>query len=106
MEPIRRLGAVSMIALLALGVVLTLCSHNERICRQVESMLRKEIGETLFHAKIRVNTKAKAAPSVQKTIFDYEASEKGRGTQDFTALATELLERLAPSLHERRVANG
>jgi chromosome partitioning protein len=91
----------------ALGVVLTLYSHNERICRQVETALKKEIGATLFETKVRVNTKAKAAPSVQKTIFDYEANEKGRGTQDFTALAAELMTRLeAYGQHEQRVANG
>ncbi len=93
--------------LVSLGVVLTLYSHNERICRNVEAMLRKEIGGALFATRIRVNTKAKAAPSVQKTIFDYEASEKGRGTQDFTALAAELLGRLeAYGGQEPRVANG
>ena len=53
-----------------LGVVLTLYSHNERICRQVETALRKEIAGNLFETKVRVNTKAKAAPSVQKTIFE------------------------------------
>jgi cellulose biosynthesis protein BcsQ len=90
-----------------LGVVLTLYSHNEKICRQVEAALRKEIGGNLFTTKIRVNTKAKAAPSVQKTIFEYEGTEKGRGTQDYTALAVEFLERLEPALAEqRKVANG
>lgn len=89
------------------GVVLTLYSNNERICRQVEGMLRKEIGENLFNTKIRVNTKAKAAPSVQQTIFDYEDSPTGRGTQDFTALAEEFLARITPATAPtRRVANG
>ena len=69
-----------------LGVVLTMFANNERICRQVETMLRKEIGPNLFDTKIRVNTKAKAAPSVHKTIFDYEGSGKGRGTEDFSKL--------------------
>lgn len=82
-------------ALAPLGVVLTLYSRNERICRQVESMLRKELGDMLFRTTIRVNTKAKAAPSVRKTIFQYENASNGRGTQDFTALADEFLERLA-----------
>jgi len=77
-----------------LGVVLTLFSNNERICRQVETMLRKEIGPNIFETKIRVNTKAKAAPSVHKTIFDYEGSAKGRGTEDFTKLAEEFLSRV------------
>jgi len=93
--------------LTSIGVVLTLYSHNERICRQVENMLRKEIGATLLETKIRVNTKAKAAPSVRKTIFDYENSPKGRGTEDFTALASEILDRLARVQGQvRKVANG
>ena len=93
-----------------LGVVLTLFSRNERICRQVESMLRRELGEMIFDTKIRVNTKAKAAPSVQKTIFEYENSAKGRGTEDFTALATEFLARVEAAESEetetKQVANG
>ncbi len=90
-----------------LGVILTLFSHNERICRQVESMLRKEIGPNIFETKIRVNTKAKAAPSVHKTIFDYEGSEKGRGTEDFTKLTEEFLTRLESFGGQlRRAVNG
>lgn len=91
----------------ALGVVLTLYSHNERICRQVESLLRAEIADNIFETKIRVNTKAKSAPSVQKTIFDYEKSPRGRGTEDFTKLAAEVLERLeAREAPLRKAANG
>ena len=91
----------------SLGVILTLYSRNERICRQVESMLRKQLGHTLFETKIRVNTKAKAAPSVQKTIFDYEDSAKGRGTEDFTALAQEFIERVAVNSEVvKKVVNG
>jgi chromosome partitioning protein len=105
-ESIMRMRKIAP-ALQSLGVVLTMYSHNERICRQVEQMLRKEIGEMVFQTKIRVNTKAKAAPSVHKTIFDYENSQKGRGTEDYTRLATEFLTRLAAvSGSARKVANG
>ncbi len=91
----------------SLGVVLTLYSRNERICRQVENMLRTKLNENLFESKIRVNTKAKSAPSVKKTIFDYEKSEKGRGTEDYTALAEEALVRLDEREGGfRKVANG
>jgi chromosome partitioning protein len=76
-----------------LGVVLTMYSRNERICRQTEAMLAKELKAMLFKTKIRVNTKAKSAPSVRKTIFEYEESSAGRGTEDFTALAAEFLQR-------------
>lgn len=77
-----------------LGVFLTMYSHNERICRQTETMLSKELGGMLFKTRIRVNTKAKSAPSVRKTIFQYEDSPSGRGTQDFGALAAEFLQRV------------
>lgn len=53
-----------------------------------------------------LNTKAKAAPSVHKTIFDYEKSAKGRGTEDFTKLTDEFLERLSGVMPTRKVVNG
>jgi len=96
-----------------LGVVLTMYSQSEKICRTVEASLQKQIGSMLFRTKIRVNTKAKAAPSLRKTIFDYEDSKEGRGTQDYTALAAEFLERLSASSNayqtsstEEAIANG
>jgi chromosome partitioning protein len=92
-----------------LGVLLTMYSRNERICRLVEATLQKQLATQLFRAKIRVNTKAKSAPSVRKTIFEYEDSATGRGTEDFTALAEEFLEKLAVAEgagETREVANG
>jgi chromosome partitioning protein len=92
-----------------LGVVITLYAKSERICHQVERLLQRDVGEKLFETKIRVNTKAKSAPAVRKTIFQYEASEKGRGTVDFTALAHEFLARLEAAEvagRERLVAHG
>ncbi len=92
-----------------LGVLLTMFSRNERICRQVESALRKELGDMVFNSKVRVNTKAKAAPSVAKTIFQYENSPKGRGTEDYLTVADEFLERITAqeeALNFKDVANG
>ncbi len=91
-----------------LGVILTLYSRNERICRQVEGMLRKELGAMLLETKIRVNTKAKAAPSVRKTIFEYEKSRKGRGTEDFLSLVNEFEARVSERIESgnRSAANG
>jgi hypothetical protein len=44
---------------------------------------------------------------VHKTIFEYENSKKGRGTEDFTALSRELLERLGErDANQRSVANA
>jgi chromosome partitioning protein len=96
-----------------LGVVLTMYSQSEKICRTVESTLLKQLGTMLFKTKIRVNTKAKAAPSLRKTIFEYEDSKDGRGTLDYTALAAEFLERLGMDVPSKQstdpreeVANG
>jgi len=77
-----------------LGVVITLFARNERICNQVEGMLRMELGDKLFRTRVRVNTKAKSAPAVRKTIFEYELDDAGRGTQDFTQLAEEFRSRV------------
>ena len=60
----------------------------------VEKILKDDLGEFLFDTKIRRNTKAASSPGVQETIFDYEASEEGRGTQDYTKLAAELVRRI------------
>ena len=107
------IGRIQKVAprLKALGVVITLFNRNEKICNQVVSMLSKELGALLLKTKIRVNTKAKSAPSVRKTIFDYEESPEGRGTEDFTRLAEEFLARLGMSAEPQRelvetVANG
>lgn len=92
-----------------LGVVLTMYSRTERICRIVESTLQKQLTTQLFKTKIRTNTKAKSAPSVRKTIFDYEDSPQGRGTEDFTALAAEFLEKLGiaqASTAQQEAVNG
>lgn len=77
-----------------LGVVLTRYAKHERVCRHVESLLRRELAGSLFESIIRVNTKAKSAPSVRSTIFEYEDDPDGRGTVDFTRLAEEFLARL------------
>jgi chromosome partitioning protein len=104
------IGKLQKIApnLQCIGVVLTMFAKSERICRQVESILRRDLGDKLFETKVRVNTKAKSAPAVRKTIFEYESGKEGRGTADFTALAEEFLRRVEAmrGVNERLVAHG
>ncbi len=90
------IGRVQQInsSLTPLGVLLTLYSRNESICKHVESELRRELGDLILDTVIRVNTKAKSAPSIKKTIFQYEDSDKGRGSSDYSQLADEVLLRL------------
>jgi len=95
--------------LTSLGVVLTLYHRSETICRQVERQLQSELGDMLFKSRIRVNTKAKTAPSVHKTIFEFEDSPSGRGSQDYMRLAEEVLNRIQNMMQAgttREVANG
>lgn len=80
------------------GVVITDWHQNERECRAAEKDLREsDLGPFVFETKIRVNTKAKSAPRARQTIFEYEKGRperEQRGTQDYTALAAEFLERV------------
>lgn len=95
--------------LASLGVVLTLYHRSENICRHVERQLERELGDMLFRTRIRVNTKAKTAPSVQKTIFQFEDSPRGRGSEDYLRLAEEVLSRtgnVGQGTSRVRVANG
>ncbi len=92
-----------------LGVFVTLFASNERICNQVVKLLREKMGRMVFDSLIRVNTKAKTAPSKQQTIFQHENSAKGRGTEDYTALAREFLKRVDAAVRMSEggaVANG
>lgn len=95
--------------LASLGVVLTLYHRSENICREVERKLQSELGDMLCKSRIRVNTKAKTAPSVQKTIFQFEDNETGRGSDDYLKLAKEVLSRIEQGAEESRLseaANG
>lgn len=80
--------------LTSLGVVLTLYHRSENICRTVERKLERELSDMLFKTRVRVNTKAKTAPSLQKTIFQYEDSPQGRGSEDYLQLAEEVVARV------------
>ena len=77
-----------------LGFLLTMYDRRERITTDVEDILREQFGDGVFNTVIRINTKFKAAPSEQKTIFQYENRKDGRGTSDYERLTSEVLSRL------------
>lgn len=92
----------------SLGVVVTRYHRSESVCRDAERKLESELGDMLFRTRVRVNTKGKRAPSVQKTIFQYEDDDQGRGTEDFARLTEEVLTRVdeAAVSTPLKVANG
>lgn len=91
-----------------IGVTMTKYHQQHKICRQADKAVRDKLGSYVTSARIRVNTKAASAPSRRQTIIEYEASDSGRGTEDYRALASEVLERVSELEAERGrlVANG
>ena len=91
-----------------LGVVMTKYHQTHSVCRTADKTVRNRLGDYVTDVRIRVNTKAAAAPSKRQTIMEYEGTASGRGTEDYRSLATEVLERVALLESERLeiAANG
>ena len=77
-----------------IGVALTMFDPRQAITKSVEQLVRDELADLVFDTKIRVNTKAKAAPIAHQTIFQLEGSKSGKGTEDYMALTSEVIRRL------------
>ena len=77
-----------------LGYLLTMYDKREGITADVEDILREQFKALVYDCVIRINTKHKSAPAEQKTIFQYENSCRGKGTEDFMKMADETLKRL------------
>ena len=103
----KQLGDVAP-DLTLIGVTMTKYHPQHKICRHADKAVREKLGEYVTSARVRVNTKAASAPSRRQTIIEYEGSDKGRGTEDYRALAVEVLERVGEleSEREREAANG
>jgi chromosome partitioning protein len=77
-----------------LGFLLTMYDRREKITFEVEKVLMDRFGDLIFNTRIRINTKHRSAPSQRATIFEYERSSRGKGTEDFTAFTKEVLVRI------------
>jgi chromosome partitioning protein len=90
-----------------IGVVITQYDTRKGITAQVEETMQEILGDELLKTRIRVNTKFSSSPIDQQTIYQYEDSPQGRGTEDYDALTSEVLARLGMSEPtQRRAANG
>lgn len=94
LETVEKVKAKLHPGLEVLGFLLTMYDRREKITFDVEDVMVKRFGRQLFDTRIRINTKHKSAPHARETIFQYESSRSGKGTQDFTALTDEVLSRL------------
>ena len=77
-----------------LGYLLTMYDLRIGITTEVEEILREQFGAAVFTTVVRINARHKSAPAEHQTIFQYEHSARGRGTEDHILLAQELLQRL------------
>lgn len=77
-----------------LGFLLTRYDKREKITFTVEQTLKDKFGDLIFNTYIRTNTKQKGAPSKSQTIFQYENSVSGKGSQDFVDLTEEITQRI------------
>lgn len=76
-----------------LGFVLSMYDRRESVMReQVEGILRERYGPLVFNTAVRVNANIKAAFASGQDVLTYE-NGNGRGSEDFLALADEVIER-------------
>jgi chromosome partitioning protein len=78
--------------LTSIGVALTMYDQRQAITKSVEELVREELGDLVFETRIRVSTKHKTAPTVHKTIFQFEPG--GKGASDYMGLTGEVMRRL------------
>ena len=90
-----------------LGVILTLFSHNERICRQVETMLRREIGlESVRHEDSREHESEGGTECAQDDLPVRRLAE-GEGNGGLRQAHRRVFQRLETYGGEiRRAVNG
>jgi chromosome partitioning protein len=93
---------VAEIAAAELGVATVLgciqVGYDKRLAvtRQSRDQVRAAYGELLFETCIRTNSSFIVCPAWHRDIFAIERAERGarRGSEDYRALATELVQRL------------
>jgi chromosome partitioning protein len=73
------------------GVLLTMFDVRLRLSQQVAEEVRKYFGDKVFKTIIHRNVRISEAPSFGKPVILYDAISTG--SQNYIALASELLER-------------
>lgn len=80
----------------------TMFDARTRIAQDVLEEMRRHLGDTMYSTVIRVNVKLREAASHGKPIFEYAAHSKG--TEDYGALADEVLQGLGPAMRREEAA--
>ena len=73
------------------GVALTMVDGRNRLSQQVESDVRKTLGDLVFKTVIPRNVRVSEAPSYAQPVLTYDSTSKG--SEAYRALAVEVLAR-------------
>jgi len=100
LDAIETVKATINPSLKILGYALTIYDRRENMSFEVESAIKKSLGNDVFNTVIRVSTKIKRAPSAGVSIFSF--NPKGRGSEDFSALTKEVISRIFSGVSDER----
>jgi chromosome partitioning protein len=82
--------------------VTTLFDRQTSFAKEVHQEIRNFFGEALYSSVIHRNVKLKEATSYGLSILDYD--KRARGTEDYSALAAEVVRDLLPEAANRTLA--
>lgn len=87
-----------------LGFVVTLYDSRLRSHRDGVAQLREGYGDRVFKTPVRMDARVREAPSHKEGVVTY--SPASRASQDYKAVARELVARLAKSKAKKQAATG
>jgi len=89
LDTIDQVRSVYNTNLIVGGVLICLHDSRKRLARAVADTIRAYFGDLVFNTVIRENVALAEAPAKGQTIFEY--LPKSPGSEDYTALANEVL---------------
>jgi chromosome partitioning protein len=76
------------------GILITMFDGRNKLCQQVESDVRQNLGELVFNTMIPRNVRISEAPSFAMPVVTYDPTSKG--SEAYMAVSRELLARHPP----------
>ncbi len=98
-ETISEIRTQMRSTLKVLGYVITSYDKRLGLTGEVIDQLEAKFGNQVFKTRIRTNSNLKVAPAHHRDILQYEAKlpSPRKGTEDYSALAREVMSRLSTS---------
>ncbi|GAB6280563.1 MAG: AAA family ATPase [Thermovirga sp.] len=75
-----------------LGIVLTMADYRQKVTKDIGEKIRDKFGDLVFKTEIRVNVRLKEAPSLGKSINEYD--RKCAGAKAYRNLSREVVKRI------------